>query len=199
MGGELAAVCIFTTLVIAIGQPDVPGAVFPFAAITSGVLVFLILISPFQRPARRIFDFFDRFTVFHPWTRGSRSLGLAQLGVRLVQSLVATLGTILAAYAFGLSIPVGVMMAYLPIIGLVNAMPVNVAGIGAVQGAWLLLEPWAPGEQILAFAVLWTLAAGGAIVLRGLPFVRRVTAEIREGTAAELPSDQKPGTHEDEV
>jgi len=183
VAGELAALCIFTTLVIAIAQPELPAAVLPFTAITSVVLILLILIAPFRLPPRRIIDFFDGFTVFHPWTRGKRGLGMAQLGVRVIQATVAALGTALAARAFGLPIPIGVLVAYLPIIGLVNAMPVNVAGFGAVQAAWLLLDPWAPGEQILAFSVLWSLAIAVALLVRGLPFLRGVTAEIREGSS----------------
>jgi len=63
-----------------------------------------------------------------------------------------------------------------------GSMPVNVAGIGAVQGAWLLLVPWAQGgEQILAFAVLWQRVVGAGMVLRGLPFVRQVASEIERG------------------
>lgn len=178
MASELTSVCLFTTAAILLFQPSIPSGVLAFTAITSAVLIAFILLGPF-----RAIPFFDRVKVFRPWTRGNRSRSLAQIGIRLCQNTIATLGTIAAAHAFGLTVPVGVLIAYLPIIGLVNAMPVNIAGIGAVQAAWLLLEPWAPGEQILAFSVVWGLCAGGVLVLRGLPFMRGVTREIREGAA----------------
>lgn len=184
VAGELAAVCIFTTLLIAIARPDLPGAVLPFTAIMSVVLILLILVAPLRLGTHRIADFFDRFALFHAWTRGNRGLGMAQLGARVVQATIAALGTALAARAFGLEIPLGVLMTYLPIIGLVNALPVNVLGFGAVQATWLLLEPWAPGEQILAFSVLWSLAIAVALFLRGIFFLRGVTAEIRAGAKA---------------
>ena len=54
-----------------------------------------------------------------------------------------------------------------------------------VQLAFALLEPWAEsGEQVLAFSVVWQLLIGAAIVLRGLPFIRNVVAEIDSGTAS---------------
>lgn len=189
MAGELASVCLFTTLAIVIADPAIPGPVLPFVAITAGVLGLLILIGPFRLPLSKLAD---RLAIFRPWTRGSRRWGLAQIGVRLIQNTLATLGTIWAARAFGLDIPAGVLFAFLPIIGLVNAMPVNIAGIGAVQAAWLLLEPWAPGEQILAFSVIWSLVAGAVLVLRGLPFVRGVTSEIRRGAPIPKPSRNLP-------
>jgi hypothetical protein len=39
------------------------------------------------------------------------------------------------------------------------------------------------GERIVAFQFLWQLAFGMGVVVRGLPFVRRVIAEIDEGRA----------------
>jgi hypothetical protein len=69
--------------------------------------------------------------------------------------------------------------------------------MGAVQGVWLLaFEPWAPGEKILAFQFLWQLMVGGSIVLRGLPFVRRVVAEIDEGARAQASATAPPQVNE---
>jgi hypothetical protein len=76
------------------------------------------------------------------------------------------------------------MLSYLPVILVVASLPVNVAGFGAVQGAWLLLAPWAPGERILAFSVLWQAFSAAALVLRGLPFLSGVMRDIREGQKA---------------
>jgi hypothetical protein len=51
---------------------------------------------------------------------------------------------------------------------------------------WVLaFERWVPGERIIAFQFLWQLAFGTGVVVRGLPFVRRVVAEIDEGRAAQ--------------
>jgi hypothetical protein len=124
-------------------------------------------------------------SVFRPWrlVRPRRALG--QVAIRTAHLYLALLCAWGAANAFGLAVPFVAMSAYFPVILLVGSLPVNVAGFGAVQGAWLLLLPWAPGggEQILAFSVLWQLMLAAGVVARGLPFVRRVVAEIDEGRA----------------
>ncbi len=71
-----------------------------------------------------------------------------------------------------------VAAVHTPIILFVGAMPLNVGGFGAVTAVWLLMTRWAPGEQLLAFQFLWNLMLAGAIVLRGLPFVRGVVREV---------------------
>ncbi len=89
--------------------------------------------------------------------------------------MLATWG---ATRAFGLEVPLLVMAVHVPIITLVGALPVNVGGFGAVTAVWLLLTPWAPGEQLLAFQFLWNLMVAAAVVLRGLPFIRGVVREV---------------------
>ena len=69
----------------------------------------------------------------------------------------------------------------MPIILLVGSLPFSVAGFGAAQAAWLLLLPWASGAQILAFQTLWQLFGGAGLLLRGLPFIRTVIADINAG------------------
>jgi hypothetical protein len=73
------------------------------------------------------------------------------------------------------------MTAYMPIVLVVGSLPINVAGIGAVQLAWLKLAPWSTGERVLAFSFVWQLLWGTCVVVRGLPFTRRVVTEIAEG------------------
>jgi hypothetical protein len=92
---------------------------------------------------------------------------------------IAVLLTSLAARVFGLSIPLGTLVAYMPILVLVGSLPVNVAGIGAAQGAWLLFFlPFEEGTKILAFQLVWTVTLGVSMVLRGLPFLPRALAEV---------------------
>jgi hypothetical protein len=141
--------------------------------VIAAILVGFLLVSPSTR--------LERFALFETWTRVGRRRGLAQLAIRLLQHASTTTGTWFAANAFGLEIPLSVMLAYLPVILVVASLPINVAGFGAVQGAWLLLAPWSTGERILAFSVVWQTLSAVAIVLRGLPFLRGVLADIRRG------------------
>ncbi|MBE7481208.1 MAG: flippase-like domain-containing protein [Polyangiaceae bacterium] len=113
--------------------------------------------------------------------QGRARARLAQLGIRLCQHATTTSATWLAARWFGLDIPLTVMLSYMPVILVVASLPINVAGFGAVQGAWLLLSPWAPAERILAFSVVWQAVSALALIARGLPFLRGVLADIRAG------------------
>jgi hypothetical protein len=87
----------------------------------------------------------------------------------------------MAMRVFGLQVPAAAAAMYMPMILLVASLPVNVAGLGAAQAAWLLFLPWASGAQLLAFQALWHVMSGVGILVRGLPFVRRVVREVEEG------------------
>ena len=117
--------------------------------------------------------------IFDPWRLVPPSRGLLQIAGRCFNIALIVAATWAGARVFGLDVPFGAMAIYMPVILLVGSLPVNVGVLGPVQAVWLLaFRPWAPGEQILAFQLLWQLSFGVGIVLRGLPFVRRVVAEI---------------------
>jgi hypothetical protein len=62
---------------------------------------------------------------------------------------------------------------------LIGSLPVNVAGIGAAQGAWLLFFlPFEEGTKILAFQLVWAVTLGVSMILRGLPFLPRALAQV---------------------
>jgi hypothetical protein len=170
---ELCSVSLFAVVVIAIGRPAVPSALVATAGGIALVLVLLILLAPITR--------MEKIAALETWSRVGRARGLGQIGARLLQHTTTTTGTWIAAQAFGLDVPFAVMLSYIPVILIVASLPVNIAGFGAVQGAWLLLTPWASAERILAFSVVWQAASALALVLRGLPFLRPVLAEIRAG------------------
>ncbi len=173
VAAELCSVCAYATLVILIGRPAVPNTLFYTVLGIALVLTLIVVTSPLTNA--------ERFQFFGAWKRVGARRGVLTLVVRMCQHTATTTGTWLAARAFGLDVPLGVMLSYVPIILVVASLPVNVAGFGAVQGAWLLLSPWAPGERILAFSVVWQAFSAAALVLRGLPFLSGVMREIREG------------------
>jgi hypothetical protein len=176
IAAELCSVCLFASTVILIGRPAVPAALLMTVAGISIGLIALMLAAPLS--------YLERVAALDTWSRVGARRGIAQLGVRMLQHTVTTGATWIAARTFGLDIPLGVMLSYMPIILIIASLPVNVAGFGAVQGAWLLLSPWAPGERILAFSVVWQAASAVALVIRGLPFLRGLLADIRAGRSA---------------
>jgi hypothetical protein len=183
MGSELAAVAIVATASIHLAGADVDGPLRFVAPGLAAVLVALQLLGPTGWLGR------GRALLLEPWRRVSARQALLQQTVRIAQITWMVSVTWLAARAFGMPIPASVMAAYLPIVLVVGSLPVNVAGFGAVQLAWLRFTPWAPGEQVLAFSFVWQLMCGAAMIVRGLPFMRRVIAEIDAGAP---PKDSDP-------
>ena len=176
IAGELGSITAYAAVVIVTARPSVPGAVLPLVLGVAIAVVGFVLLVPSTR--------LDRFALFETFQRVGRRRGLSQLGIRLFQHATTTSATWLAARAFGLDVPLGVMLSYVPVILVVGSLPVNVAGFGAVQGAWLLLTPWAPAERILAFSVVWQAVSALALIARGLPFLRGVLRDIAEGRRA---------------
>jgi hypothetical protein len=173
---DLCALCLVATGMIHLGGADVPRSLAIAAPSLAGVLVLFTLVGPFQKTQRP--------RVFAPWRLLSRKRQLANIAGRTVNISFIVVMTWLATRAFGLEIPFDVMSSYLPLIMLVGSLPINIAGFGPVQGMWLLFEPWASGPSLLAFQFLWHLVIASGLVLRGLPFIRRVVTEIAEGKAA---------------
>jgi len=59
-----------------------------------------------------------------------------------------------AAHAFGIYIPFGQMLTFLPVIFMVAALPVTVAHLGSTQAAWIFFfSRYAPTPQLLAFSL----------------------------------------------
>lgn len=174
VAAELSSVCVFATLVIVLGQPNVPTSLLLTVAGVAAGLVGFALVAPLTR--------LERLTAFETWTKLGARRGLTQLGIRLLQHTTTTTGSWLAATAFGLEIPFSVMLSYMPVILVVGSLPVNVAGFGAVQAAWLMLSGWAPAERILAFSVVWQAVSALALLVRGLPFLPGMLADVKAGS-----------------
>jgi hypothetical protein len=171
---DLAAVCGVAGASMWLGDVRVPATLRVLATLLFALQTLFILLGPVlpqKEPG-----------VLAAWRSVRPALGLLQLAGRTANIALITLFAWLASRAFGLDIPLGAMAMYMPVILLIGSLPISVAGFGAAQAAWLLLLPWATGPQIIAFQFLWQLFLGGAIVLRGLPFVKRVIAEIDAGS-----------------
>jgi hypothetical protein len=178
MTSDLIAVCAVAGASMWIGGPDVPRTLRSIATAIFCVQVTLIFAGALRLPLRLP-------AVFEPWRTVPLGWGLAQIAGRAVNIAMITALTWAGARGFGIDVPARVMGMYLPIILLVASLPFSVAGFGAAQAAWLLLLPWASGAQILAFQTLWQLFMGAGLLLRGLPFLRSVVAEIDAGAALE--------------
>lgn len=200
MGSDLFAVSAVASTAAWLGEADLPenlrvgvGVVAPIIAI---VLVVLSLSGRFLRTLRGDVD----REFLKPWANVGALGYLANIGGRCFNITVICLGTWGSMQAFGLDVPLRAVLVYLPIILLVGALPVNVAGFGAVQAAWLMFEPWVPGERILAWVFIWHMMITVVVLLRGLPFLKRVMREISEGPGELTPTaDSEPAAPASDV
>lgn len=167
MASDLCGVTIVASAAL-LFAPDAPPAIRVAAPAIAGALLLTFVagrIRPVARPR-----------VFAPWGTVRPRATALQLTLRVTQMVMFGAFGCTAARTFGIALPWSAAFTYVPIILLIGALPINVAGFGAVQAAWLLLLPWAPAERILAFQLVWTVATTVAIVLRGVPVLSRWTA-----------------------
>lgn len=113
------------------------------------------------------------------WERVTIARLLVSLALRVASLAVNVAGTWAAARAFGLDLPFWATAVGLPIVYLVAALPVNVAGLGATSATWVaLFQPFAAGADILAFHFVHQLVTTAMLVARGLPFLPSVSRDL---------------------
>jgi len=184
MASEVGALAAIAAMALLIGggellDPGLRELVRWLAPVLASGVVVAALVAP-RILAARVRD--PQF-----WRAATRVPAQAFLGTLLCRgahfcNVIACTGW--AAQGFGLDIPWSSMWTYMPVIIFVNALPINILGFGAVSVVWLVFESaTVTGPAILAFQVLWSLLIFAALVIRGLPFVRAVSAEIAAGTA----------------
>jgi hypothetical protein len=84
-----------------------------------------------------------------------------------------------AAQAFGFHIPFVPLLAFLPIVFMLSALPVTVAHLGTTQAAWIFFfHAYAPASKLLAFSLAAHLAFVLARAGFGLLFIPRAYGEL---------------------
>lgn len=85
----------------------------------------------------------------------------------------------LAARAFGLEIPFAAMLAFLPVIFMIAALPVTVARLGTTQAAWIFFfGAYAEESRLLAFSLAAHLTFVATRSLVGIAFLPRAYADL---------------------
>lgn len=176
---DLGALAVVTLVAIAVIHATVPTAVTVGTLVALAVATIVALGLRFSLVPRRLIPS-AHFTNF---VATAASVSLTTWGTQILGRAVSMCFTIatttLAAIAFGLNVPVAILCALIPVSLFVRVMPVNIAGFGAAQAAFVaVFAPYESAAKLLAFNILWQLAANVFYVLRGLPFVNRATAQI---------------------
>jgi hypothetical protein len=93
-----------------------------------------------------------------------------------------------AAPAFGVALPFGPLMIFLPVIFMLAALPISVAHLGTTQAAWLLFfSRYAPEPSLLAFSLaahLTFVVTRAAIGVALLPWAYGGLAQARRAPVA---------------
>ena len=106
--------------------------------------------------------------------------------LRAPMFLVSLCAHYYAAHAFGIFIPFGKMLTFLPVIFMAAALPVTVAHLGTTQAAWLFFfGQYAPAPRLLAFSLAAHLTFTLTRALLGLAWLpvawRDLTGRLQRG------------------
>jgi len=99
--------------------------------------------------------------------------------LRAPMFVVSLLLHFLAVRSFGMEIPLAEMLAFLPIIFMLAALPITVAHLGTTQAAWIFLfRDYAAPSQLLAYSLASHLAFMLTRGLLGLIFLPRAYRDL---------------------
>ena len=94
-----------------------------------------------------------------------------------------------AARAFGLAIPFLALVAFLPVVFMIAALPISVARLGTTQAAWVFFfGAYGDTPTLLAFSLAAYLTFAVTRALLGVGFLPRAYAEIRGSRTADVSS-----------
>jgi hypothetical protein len=110
--------------------------------------------------------------VFRTFRRAGAGAYARIVVLRAPMFIVSLFAHYYAAHAFGIRIPFGQMLTFLPVIFMVAALPVTVAHLGTTQAAWLyFFGQYASGPQLLAFSLVAHLTFTATRALLGLAWL----------------------------
>lgn len=110
--------------------------------------------------------------VFRTFLRADAGAYARIVVLRAPMFIVSLFAHYYAAHAFGIRIPFGQMLTFLPVIFMVAALPVTVAHLGTTQAAWLyFFGQYASGPQLLAFSLVAHLTFTATRALLGLAWL----------------------------
>jgi hypothetical protein len=101
------------------------------------------------------------------------------VGLRAPMFAVSLVFHYFAVQTFGMHLPLGRMLAFLPIIFMLASLPITVAHLGTTQAAWILFfNSYASESQLLAYSLASHLAFVLGRAVLGLVFMPRAYKEL---------------------
>jgi hypothetical protein len=139
-------------------RSEVTASLLPIAG---GVAVFWLLFFAYAKlhvtPGRAIRWLFAprEWQLFRTFRRATAARYAQIVVLRMPMFAVALCAHYFGARAFGIEIPFGPMLTFLPVIFMVAALPVTVAHLGTTQAAWIyFFGQFAPAPKLLAFSLV---------------------------------------------
>lgn len=123
-----------------------------------------------------------QWLVFRTFRRASATQFAMIVLLRAPMFLVSLAAHYYGAHAFGIYIPIGQMLTFLPVIFMAAALPVTVAHLGTTQAAWLLFfGQFAPAPRLLAFSLVAHLTFAATRAMLGLAWLPVVYGDLVPG------------------
>ncbi|HET6611681.1 MAG TPA: lysylphosphatidylglycerol synthase transmembrane domain-containing protein [Kofleriaceae bacterium] len=153
--------------------PDIPGLFGIAIGVVAIIPLYLLTIA--LRP--RVFA---RWPALAPVLRARPRHILRAVGSRALHTVALLGGHYVAMHIFGIDVPIGAALARLPVLIVVNALPVSPAGLGTTQAAAVVLfSAFAPGDTpgareatVLAYSLSFHVLSQGFGALLSLPCLR---------------------------
>ena len=141
------------------------------AAVAGGVVVFWLFVRLLLAPRD--------WSIARTFRLATPARYAAMVLLRAPMFLVSLVLHYYAAHAFGLRIPFGAMLTFLPVIFMIAALPVTVAHLGSTQAAWIFFfSPYAPTPRLLAFSLAAHLVFAFTRALLGVAWLPSAYAEL---------------------
>lgn len=140
-----------------------------------------VLLSPLTRyvPSLRGRVRIREWSIFRTFAQAPVERYVQFVLLRAPMFLVSLFIHFLAVKTFGMNIPFGRMMAFLPIVFMLAALPITVAHLGTTQAAWIFFfRDYATGSQLLAFSLAAHLAFSLTRGMLGLVFLPQAYKDL---------------------
>ncbi len=117
--------------------------------------------------------------LFRTFRRATAARYVQIVMLRMPMFAVALVAHYYGARAFGIQIPFGHLLTFLPVIFMVAALPVTVAHLGTTQAAWIyFFGGFAPAPKLLAFSLIAHLTFSVTRALLGLMWLPVAYADL---------------------
>jgi hypothetical protein len=170
-------------------RSDITSGLLPVAA---GVAGFWILFFAYTRlhitPARALRWLFAprEWQLFRTFRRATPARYAQIVALRAPMFVVALLAHYYGAHAFGIRIPFGQLLTFLPVIFMVAALPITVAHLGTTQAAWIFFfGDYAAAPRLLAFSLVAHLTFSLTRALLGLMWLPVAYSDLTAGAGSD--------------